>query len=63
MDQLVYRPNTILQQQKVMQADPRAVYLKTPRAKLYMGLYLAVFTVGVVGSLHGAYKMARGQKN
>lgn len=37
MDALVNRPNTILARQKAIQADPRPVFLKTPRARLYLG--------------------------
>ncbi|KAL8279218.1 hypothetical protein RQP46_008474 [Phenoliferia psychrophenolica] len=59
MDALVSRPNTVLPRQRALQADPRAVYLKTPRAKLYMGLYLTLWTVGLTGSLFGSYKMVR----
>ncbi|GAA5852530.1 hypothetical protein JCM5353_004111 [Sporobolomyces roseus] len=58
LDALVNRPNTILEQQKRFQADQRAVFQKMPRSRLYMGAFLTVFGVGVLGITQGVYKMA-----
>ncbi|ORY90254.1 hypothetical protein BCR35DRAFT_328886 [Leucosporidium creatinivorum] len=63
MDSLVNRPNTIHAQQTKFQADPRAVYQKVPRARLYMGLFMGLFTVGTIGTLHGVTLMMRGKKS
>ncbi|POY71215.1 hypothetical protein BMF94_5527 [Rhodotorula taiwanensis] len=62
LDALVYRPNTIKQRQAQFQADPRHVFQKVPRARLYMIGFMSLFTVGTVGIAHGAYRMALGKK-
>ncbi|KAG6378967.1 hypothetical protein JVT61DRAFT_13254 [Boletus reticuloceps] len=38
-DSLVNRPNTVLEQQRVFQSSHSPVYLRTPRARLYLGTH------------------------
>ncbi|KAM0793715.1 hypothetical protein ACM66B_001140 [Microbotryomycetes sp. NB124-2] len=63
MDALVNRPNTIHAQQAKLQADARPVFQRLPRSRLYLGVFLSLFTVGTVGTLHGVSLMARGKKS
>ncbi|BGP44513.1 hypothetical protein JCM10450v2_000327 [Rhodotorula kratochvilovae] len=62
LDALVNRPNTIHARQAAFQADTRHVFQKVPRAGLYMAGFLTLFSVGTLGVLQGAYKMAVGKK-
>ncbi|KDE04981.1 hypothetical protein MVLG_04629 [Microbotryum lychnidis-dioicae p1A1 Lamole] len=63
VDSLVNRPNTIHARQAALQADPRPVYQKMPRARLYMGAFLTLFTIGTVGIARGTFNMMRGKKD
>ncbi|PWN99198.1 hypothetical protein FA09DRAFT_306773 [Tilletiopsis washingtonensis] len=58
LDALVNRPNTIAQRQRLYQADARPVYQRLPRSRLYMGLFMGLFTVGMYGTLGGLYNAA-----
>ncbi|PWN90244.1 hypothetical protein FA10DRAFT_285957 [Acaromyces ingoldii] len=62
MDSLVNRANTVPQRQRIYQADTRPVYQRLPRSRLYMGLFMSLFTVGMVGTVGGFYNMAKGKK-
>ncbi|EST06251.1 hypothetical protein PSEUBRA_004137 [Kalmanozyma brasiliensis GHG001] len=62
MDALVYRKNTVPQRQRALQADPRPVFQRLPRSKLYMGLFMTLFGVGMYGTTVGFYNMAVGKK-
>ncbi|CAO1614058.1 unnamed protein product [Parajaminaea phylloscopi] len=62
LDSLVNRPNTILQRQRIYQSDPRPVYQRLPRSRMYMTIYMGLFTVGMVGTFGGLVNAARGKK-
>ncbi|EPQ30258.1 uncharacterized protein PFL1_02374 [Pseudozyma flocculosa PF-1] len=62
MDALVYRKNTVPERQRALQADTRPVYQRLPRSRLYMGVYMALFGIGMYGSFAGFYNMAVGKK-
>ncbi|ETS61003.1 hypothetical protein PaG_04937 [Moesziomyces aphidis] len=58
MDALVYRKNTVPERQRALQADPRPVFQRLPRSRLYMGLFMTLFGVGMYGTTVGFYNMA-----
>ncbi|SNX82538.1 related to COX7 - cytochrome-c oxidase, subunit VII [Melanopsichium pennsylvanicum] len=62
MDALVYRKNTILERQRALQADSRPVFQRLPRSRLYMGIFMTLFGVGMYGTAVGFYNMALGKK-
>ncbi|CEH14875.1 hypothetical protein CBOM_02690 [Ceraceosorus bombacis] len=62
MDPLVNRPNTVPQRQRLYQADPRPVYQRLPRSRLYMGVFLTLFSAGIWGTVGGIYNAAHGKK-
>ncbi|PWN18757.1 hypothetical protein BCV69DRAFT_284741 [Microstroma glucosiphilum] len=53
LDALVNRSNTIVQRQRIYQADTRPVYQRLPRSGMYMKVYMAFFTVGMIGITGG----------
>ncbi|CAO3677306.1 unnamed protein product [Umbelopsis ramanniana] len=60
---LVNRPNHVIASQRFFQAPSNTLlYLRGPRDKLFVYTTFLVLGTGVVGSLYGAIKMARGQK-
>ncbi|KAN0060640.1 hypothetical protein ACQY0O_007298 [Thecaphora frezii] len=62
MDSLVYRKNHVPERQRALQADPRPVYQRLPRARLYMGVFMTLFGIGMYGTFAGYYNMAVGKK-
>ncbi|CAO1636607.1 unnamed protein product [Sympodiomycopsis kandeliae] len=62
LDSLVNRPNTIVQRQKLYQADTRPVYQRLPRSGMYMKVYMALFVVGGLGTASGLWNAAWGKK-
>lgn len=50
--------NTIVQRQRIFQADTRPVYQRGPRSRLYMTAYMALFTLGMAGTAHGLWNAA-----
>lgn len=46
------------QRQRALQADSRPVFQRLPRSRLYMGLFMTLFGVGMYGSAVGFYNMA-----
>ncbi|CAO1623244.1 unnamed protein product [Jaminaea pallidilutea] len=62
IDALTNRPNTIPQRQRMYQSDTRPVYMRGPRSRMYMAIYMGFFTVGVVASFGGLVNAARGKK-
>ena len=46
------------ERQRALQADPRPVFQRLPRSKLYMGLFMTLFGVGMYGTTVGFYNMA-----
>ncbi|CDS05571.1 hypothetical protein K492DRAFT_190751 [Lichtheimia hyalospora FSU 10163] len=60
---LVNRPNRIIQQQRFWQAPSNELlYIRGPRDKLFVYTTFLVLGTGLLGSLWGTVKMARGQK-
>lgn len=41
-----------------MQADTRNVYQRMPRSRMYMGVFVTLFSVGMYGTVVGIYNMA-----
>ncbi|PWN29187.1 hypothetical protein BDZ90DRAFT_278566 [Jaminaea rosea] len=62
IDSLVKKENTILQRQRIYQADTRPVYQRLPRSRMYMTVYMAFFTLGMIGTTGGLINAARGKK-
>ena len=50
--------NTVPERQAAFQADARPVFQRLPRSRLYMGVYLAIFGVGMYGTIGGFWNMA-----
>ncbi len=46
------------ERQRALQADPRPVFQRLPRSRLYMGLFMTLFGVGMYGTTVGFYNMA-----
>ncbi|KAI9027299.1 hypothetical protein CLU79DRAFT_833219 [Phycomyces nitens] len=60
---LVNRPNTILAKQRYFQAPSNTLlFLRGPRDKVIVYTTFLVLGTGLVGSVWGAVKMARGEK-
>ncbi|KAI8991540.1 hypothetical protein BDF20DRAFT_909311 [Mycotypha africana] len=63
---LVTKPNKVQAHQRFFQSPANAntlLFLRGPRDKLFVYTTFLVLGTGLVGSLYGAVKMARGQKN
>ncbi|KAF5387617.1 hypothetical protein D9615_000712 [Tricholomella constricta] len=58
---LYNKPNRILERQKAIQNDPRKIMFRLPRSKLYIGVYGAMFTVGMLGTTYGIVSLLRGK--
>ncbi|KAM3586209.1 hypothetical protein VKS41_002736 [Umbelopsis sp. WA50703] len=60
---LVNRPNNVIAQQRHFQAPSNTLlFLRGPRDKLFAYSTFLVLGTGVLGSLWGAIKMAKGEK-
>ncbi|KAI9317493.1 hypothetical protein BX666DRAFT_2026771 [Dichotomocladium elegans] len=60
---LINRPNRIIEHQRYWQAPSnQLLFLRGPRDKLFVYTTFAVLGVGLLGSVWGTVKMARGQK-
>ncbi|KAF9226786.1 hypothetical protein BS17DRAFT_878627 [Gyrodon lividus] len=57
LDSLVNRPNTVLAQQKTFQSSHLPIYMRPPRAKLYLGMYFSLYAVGMCGTAYGIYSL------
>ncbi|KAG0001991.1 hypothetical protein BGZ80_010453 [Entomortierella chlamydospora] len=61
---LVNRPNPVPHLQRLYQAPSHVpIYLRKGGDKVIMTGFVGLLAVGLVGSLYGASKMARGVKN
>ncbi|KAF9280023.1 hypothetical protein BGZ70_007020 [Mortierella alpina] len=61
---LVNRPNPVPHLQRLYQAPTHTpIYLRKGGDKFIMTAFAGIMTVGLLGSLYGATKMARGVKN
>ncbi|KAH7912965.1 hypothetical protein BJ138DRAFT_1124801 [Hygrophoropsis aurantiaca] len=61
LDALVNRPNNILERQKAIQSSHLPVYYRLPRSKLYVKSYMALWSIGMVGTTLGIYTLAFGK--
>ncbi|KAF9238833.1 hypothetical protein BU15DRAFT_75054 [Melanogaster broomeanus] len=57
LDALVNRPNRVLEEQKAFQSSHLPIYLRPPRAKLYLGMYFSLYVIGMCGTAFGAYSL------
>lgn len=46
------------ERQRALQADPRPVFQRLPRSRLYMGVFMTLFGIGMYGTTVGFYNMA-----
>ncbi|TFL05971.1 hypothetical protein BDV98DRAFT_589536 [Pterulicium gracile] len=53
--------NTVLEQQKRVQASTDKIYYRMPRGKLYVRSYVAVWGMTMVGTAAGIVALVRGQ--
>ncbi|KAF9976383.1 hypothetical protein BGZ73_008661 [Actinomortierella ambigua] len=61
---LINRPNPVPRLQRMYQApSANPIYLRRGGDKAIMLGFTAILTVGLIGSLYGTTKMARGIKN
>ncbi|EJD01347.1 uncharacterized protein FOMMEDRAFT_169486 [Fomitiporia mediterranea MF3/22] len=60
MDFLVKLQNKVPQKQRQFQNDPRPIYWRSPRAKLYNNLWFTGLAVGLGGVAWGAVQMIKG---
>ncbi|KAF8936508.1 hypothetical protein EDD21DRAFT_384626 [Dissophora ornata] len=61
---LINRPNPVPHLQRLYQTNTNVpIYLKKGGDKFIMTAFAGLMTVGLIGSLYGATKMARGVKN
>ncbi|KAH7105527.1 hypothetical protein BKA62DRAFT_392814 [Auriculariales sp. MPI-PUGE-AT-0066] len=59
---LIDRPNTIVQKQIRYQSMTNTpIYLRQPRSRLYIGAYLTLFSVGMVGTFTGLFSVIKGK--
>lgn len=58
LNSIVVNRNTVPERQRALQADPRPVFQRLPRSRLYMGLFMTLFGVGMYGTTVGFYNMA-----
>ncbi|KAG8770589.1 hypothetical protein FRC12_004170 [Ceratobasidium sp. 428] len=58
---LVNRPNHVRAKQQMIQSSSKPVYLRLPRSRLYIGTYLALFSVGMVGTATGLFSVIKGK--
>ncbi|KAI1299796.1 hypothetical protein EDD11_006429 [Mortierella claussenii] len=61
---LIDRPNQVPHLQRFYQANTHVpIYLRKSGDKFIMTAFTGLMAVGLIGSLYGATKMARGVKN
>ncbi|KAF9166344.1 hypothetical protein DFQ27_000721 [Actinomortierella ambigua] len=61
---LINRPNPVPRLQRMYQTPSASpIYLRRGGDKVIMAGFTAILTVGLIGSLWGTQKMARGIKN
>ncbi|KAF5333074.1 hypothetical protein D9611_002735 [Ephemerocybe angulata] len=58
---LYNRPNYVVEKQKMYQNSPQPLILRGPRAKLYVGTYAAIFSVGMVLTTVGSWQLIKGK--
>ncbi|KAF8592593.1 hypothetical protein K439DRAFT_22839 [Ramaria rubella] len=52
-------PNRVLQKQKEYQTSTRPLYLRGPRARLYLGVYMVGWSAGLLGAVVGMYSLIK----
>ncbi|KAF9006740.1 hypothetical protein BDQ17DRAFT_1423604 [Cyathus striatus] len=58
---LVNLPNKTLEKQKYYQNNHNALYLRGPRAKLYVGTFTALFAAGMASTLFASFTLVAGK--
>ncbi|KAI0375918.1 hypothetical protein BV20DRAFT_959972 [Pilatotrama ljubarskyi] len=61
LNSLVYKPNRVVEKQKLVQSSHAPIYYRLPRSKFYVGSYYAIFTVGMISTAVGAYQLIKGK--
>ncbi|EJF62346.1 hypothetical protein BD309DRAFT_519344 [Dichomitus squalens] len=61
LNALVNKPNRVVEKQKLVQSSHEPIYYRLPRSKLYVNAYFALFTVGMLSSTYGIYRLIRGK--
>ncbi|KAI9000759.1 hypothetical protein BD414DRAFT_532590 [Trametes punicea] len=61
LNSLVYKPNRVVEKQKLVQSQHTPIYYRLPRSRLYVSTYYAIFTAGVLSSVYGAYQLVKGK--
>ncbi|KAI0776191.1 hypothetical protein BD413DRAFT_610864 [Trametes elegans] len=61
LNSIVYKPNHVVERQKLVQNSHAPIYYRLPRSKLYVGSYYAIFTVGMLSTAFGAFQLIRGK--
>ncbi|KAI0638444.1 hypothetical protein C8Q77DRAFT_1091099 [Trametes polyzona] len=61
LNSIVYKPNRVVERQKLVQASHEPIYYRLPRSKLYVRSYYALFAAGMLSSAVGAYQLIRGK--
>ncbi|KAF8838630.1 hypothetical protein BDN67DRAFT_971272 [Paxillus ammoniavirescens] len=57
LDSLVNRPYTVLEQQKAFQSSHLPIYMRPPRARLYLGMYFSLYAIGMCSTAFGVYSL------
>ncbi|KJA29663.1 hypothetical protein HYPSUDRAFT_31627 [Hypholoma sublateritium FD-334 SS-4] len=55
-------PNHVLEKQKAYQNNTKPIMLRGPRAGLYVGVFGALFTVGMLSTTYGMFNLITGNK-
>ncbi|KIJ56490.1 hypothetical protein M422DRAFT_773288 [Sphaerobolus stellatus SS14] len=61
LDGIVNKPNHVPERQRMYQHSTTPLYIRGPRAKLYYGLFLVGFSVGIVGTGAGIVSLIKGK--
>ncbi|KAF8165692.1 hypothetical protein B0H34DRAFT_794057 [Crassisporium funariophilum] len=55
-------PNNVLEKQKMYQNSARPIMMRGPRSGLYIGVYGAMFAVGMVSTLYSLTSLVKGKQ-
>ncbi|KAI9068448.1 hypothetical protein FKP32DRAFT_1672175 [Trametes sanguinea] len=61
LNSLVYKPNRVVEKQKLVQSQHSPIYYRLPRSKFYVGSYYAIFALGMASSAYGAFQLIKGK--
>ncbi|EIW76218.1 hypothetical protein CONPUDRAFT_168797 [Coniophora puteana RWD-64-598 SS2] len=57
IDTVVYKPNRVLEKQKLVQGMHAPVYRRLPRSNLYLNSYFGLWAIGLGSTIYGAYTL------